>query len=111
MFHPLSYFSNHTLTLSSSELHPNGHPLPFSHPDHTRLSVWVLDGEPVHGELLEFAMSPNNLEHTLVLLTVSMTTPWAIMDQLHTWASTLQDHIDKLNLDPDYFKERQDKSE
>ncbi|KAK8384507.1 hypothetical protein O3P69_009360 [Scylla paramamosain] len=77
--------------------------------DHTRLSVWVLDGEPVHGELLEYAMSPKNLEHTLVLLTVSMTTPWGIMDQLHTWASTLQDHIDKLNLDPDYFKERQDK--
>ncbi|XP_045137774.1 cytoplasmic dynein 1 light intermediate chain 2-like isoform X4 [Portunus trituberculatus] len=77
--------------------------------DHTRLSVWVLDGEPVHGELLEYAMSPKNLEHTLILLTVSMTTPWGIMDQLHTWASTLQDHIDKLNLDPDYFKERQDK--
>ncbi|XP_050689112.1 cytoplasmic dynein 1 light intermediate chain 2-like isoform X3 [Eriocheir sinensis] len=77
--------------------------------DHTRLSVWVLDGEPVHGELLEYAVNPTNLEHTLVLLTVSMTTPWAIMDQLHTWASTLQDHIDKLNLDPDHFKERQDK--
>lgn len=32
------------------------------------------------------------------------------MDQLHTWASTLQDHIDKINLDPDKFKDRQDKS-
>ncbi|KAG0719558.1 Cytoplasmic dynein 1 light intermediate chain 2 [Chionoecetes opilio] len=77
--------------------------------DHTRLSVWVLDGDPVHGELLEYAMHPASLEHTLVLLSVSMTTPWHIMDQLHTWASTLQDHIDKLNLEPDYFKDRQDK--
>lgn len=79
-------------------------------PDHTRLSVWVLDGDPVHGELLEFAVDGENLEHTLVLLTVSMTTPWGIMDQLHTWASTLQDHIDKLTLDPDKFKDLQDRS-
>ncbi|KAK4302662.1 hypothetical protein Pmani_025263 [Petrolisthes manimaculis] len=77
--------------------------------DHTRLSVWVLDGEPVHGELLEYAVDGDNLEHTLVLLTVSMTTPWGIMDQLHTWASTLQDHIDKLTLDPDKFKDQQDR--
>ncbi|XP_071517692.1 cytoplasmic dynein 1 light intermediate chain 2-like, partial [Panulirus ornatus] len=79
--------------------------------DHTRLSVWVLDGDPKHAELLEFAVNPDNLEHTLVLLTVSMTTPWAVMDQLHTWASTLQDHIDKLNFDPDKFKDQQEKSE
>ncbi|XP_042224102.1 cytoplasmic dynein 1 light intermediate chain 2-like isoform X2 [Homarus americanus] len=77
--------------------------------DHTRLSVWVLDGDPKHAELLEFSVNADNLEHTLVLLSVSMTTPWAIMDQLHTWASTLQDHIDKLNLDPDKFKEQQDR--
>lgn len=69
-----------------------------------------MDGDPKHAELLEFAVNEDNLEHTLVLLTVSMTTPWAIMDQLHTWASTLQDHIDKLNIDPDKFKEQQNKS-
>lgn len=40
-----------------------------------------------------------------------MTTPWAIMDQLHTWASTLQDHIDKLKLNPEAFVEQQQKSE
>lgn len=82
----------------------------ISFSDHTRLSVWVLDGDPKHAELLEFAVNADNLEHTLVLLTVSMTAPWGIMDQLHTWASTLQDHIDKINLDPDKFKDRQDKS-
>lgn len=98
------------MVLNSTQTTTPSHPL-SPPPDHTRLSVWVLDGEPVHGELLEFAVSGTSLEHTLVLLTVSMTTPWAIMDQLHTWASTLQDHIDKLNLDPDHFKERQDKSE
>ncbi|CAL4063467.1 unnamed protein product, partial [Meganyctiphanes norvegica] len=77
--------------------------------DHTRLSVWTLDGDPAHAELLEFAVNDRLLEHTLVVLTVSMTTPWGIMDQLHTWASTLQDHIDKLTLDPDKFQEQQQK--
>ncbi|RXG72386.1 Cytoplasmic dynein 1 light intermediate chain 2 [Armadillidium vulgare] len=75
----------------------------------TRLGVWILDGDPNHSELLEFAVNEKNLEHTLVLLTVSMTTPWAIMDQLHTWASTLQDHIDKLKIDPDKYLEQQKK--
>ncbi|XP_076042087.1 dynein light intermediate chain isoform X2 [Oratosquilla oratoria] len=77
--------------------------------DHTRLSVWVLDGDPHHAELLEFALNEDNFEDTLVMLTVSMTTPWGIMDQLHTWASTLQDHLDKLNIDPDVLKEKQNR--
>ncbi|MCL4121100.1 UNVERIFIED_CONTAM: hypothetical protein GTU68_014305, partial [Idotea baltica] len=75
----------------------------------TRLGVWILDGDPKHSELLEYAVNEKNLEHTLVVLAVSMTTPWAIMDQLHTWASTLQDHIDKLNLDPESFLDQQKK--
>ena len=73
--------------------------------------MWILDGDPKHDELLEFAVNENNLDDTLVILTVSMTTPWAIMDQLHTWASTLQDHIDKLKIDPSIFKDQQNRSE
>ena len=40
-----------------------------------------------------------------------MTTPWNIMDQLQTWASMLQDHIDKLALSAERTKALQRESE
>ncbi|XP_045511723.1 cytoplasmic dynein 1 light intermediate chain 2 [Colias croceus] len=69
--------------------------------DHTRLSVWVLDGDPGHTNLLKFALNEDTFPHTLVIFTVAMTTPWGILDQLHTWAAVLGDHIDKLDLTPE----------
>nr|XP_032529912.1 cytoplasmic dynein 1 light intermediate chain 1-like [Danaus plexippus plexippus] len=69
--------------------------------DHTRLSVWVLDGDPGHTNLLKFALNEETFPHTLVMLTVAMTTPWGILDQLQSWASVLGDHIDKLDLTPE----------
>jgi Dynein light intermediate chain (DLIC). len=70
----------------------------FSSSDHTRLGVWILDGEPAHSNLLRFALNQETLPHTMVMLVVSMTTPWNIIDELHNWASVLQDHIDSLNI-------------
>ena len=69
--------------------------------DQTRLSVWVLDGDPGHANLLRFALSQERFPHTLVMLVAAMTTPWAILDQLQAWAALLGDHIDKLPLDND----------
>ncbi|XP_045458869.1 cytoplasmic dynein 1 light intermediate chain 2 [Melitaea cinxia] len=69
--------------------------------DHTRLSVWVLDGDPGHTNLLKFALNEETFQHTLVILTVAMTTPWGVLDQLQSWASVLGDHIDKLDLTPE----------
>ncbi|CAK1603534.1 unnamed protein product [Parnassius mnemosyne] len=69
--------------------------------DHTRLSVWVLDGDPGHTNLLKFALNEETFPHTLVIFTVAMTTPWGILDQLQSWASALGDHIDKLNFTPE----------
>ncbi|XP_043276405.1 cytoplasmic dynein 1 light intermediate chain 1 isoform X3 [Venturia canescens] len=69
--------------------------------DQTRLSVWVLDGDPGHANLLRFALSQERYPHTLVMLVAAMTTPWAILDQLQAWAALLGDHIDKLGLDND----------
>ncbi|XP_015126823.1 cytoplasmic dynein 1 light intermediate chain 1 isoform X1 [Diachasma alloeum] len=69
--------------------------------DQTRLSVWVLDGDPGHANLLRFALSPERFPHTLVMLVAAMTTPWALLDQLQAWAALLGDHIDKLPLDND----------
>lgn len=68
--------------------------------DTTRLGVWVLDGDPGHTNLLRFALNESNFAHTLVILTVSMTQPWAWLDQLNHWIKVLSDHIESLGLDP-----------
>ncbi|XP_023345071.1 cytoplasmic dynein 1 light intermediate chain 1 isoform X2 [Eurytemora carolleeae] len=75
--------------------------------DHTRLSHWILDGDTSHTNLLTFALTEENYADTTVLLCVSMTTPWNIMDQLQNWASLLQDHIDKLPLSGEEVKKYQ----
>lgn len=77
--------------------------------DHTRLSVWVLDGDPSHAHLLRFALSEESFPHTLVMFVVAMTTPWGILDQLQTWATVLQDHIDRLKIDVDDLQEARHK--
>ncbi|XP_056648252.1 cytoplasmic dynein 1 light intermediate chain 2 [Diorhabda sublineata] len=74
--------------------------------DHTRLSVWVLDGDPAHVDLLKFALNEETFQETLVILTVSMTTPWGILEQLQHWASVLADYLDKLKLDIDLRQAR-----
>lgn len=66
--------------------------------DTTRLGVWVLDGDPGHTNLLKFALNERNYAHTLVILTVSMTTPWSWLDQFHYWVKILADHVDKLDI-------------
>jgi len=78
--------------------------------DHTRLSHWILDGDTSHANLLSFALTEQNYSDTTVLLCVSMTTPWNIMDQLQNWASLLQDHIDKLPLSGEDVKKFQTNS-
>ncbi|XP_018562021.1 cytoplasmic dynein 1 light intermediate chain 2 isoform X2 [Anoplophora glabripennis] len=74
--------------------------------DHTRLSVWVLDGDPAHDDLLKFALNEETFQDTLVILTVAMTTPWGILEQLQHWASVLADHLDKLKLEVDLRQSR-----
>lgn len=78
-------------------------------PDHTHLAVWLLDGDPSHAHLLRYALTEESYTNTLVMLTVSMTTPWAMLDQLREWASLLQDHIDKLPFSAEAIREHQHK--
>lgn len=68
--------------------------------DMTRLSVWVLDGDPGHTNLLHYALNETNYAHTLVILTVSMTQPWGWLEQLNQWIKALSQHIESLQLDP-----------
>ncbi|XP_023234140.1 cytoplasmic dynein 1 light intermediate chain 2-like isoform X1 [Centruroides sculpturatus] len=66
--------------------------------DHTRLGVWVVDGDPWHRNLLKFVLNDETLPHTTVLLTASMTQPWNILESLQNWALILDEHIDRLRL-------------
>ncbi|XP_037085323.1 cytoplasmic dynein 1 light intermediate chain 1-like [Pollicipes pollicipes] len=75
----------------------------------TRLSVWMLDGDPAHAHLLQYALGPESVANTALMLTVAMTTPWDVLDQLHAWAAVIQDHVDSLNLSADTVRERQHK--
>lgn len=73
--------------------------------DVTRLGVWVLDGDVGHSNLLKFALNKSNYEHTLVILMVSMTTPWSWQDQLHHWVKLLSQHVDSLKIDSNVRKQ------
>uniref|UniRef100_A0A182MZP3 Dynein light intermediate chain n=1 Tax=Anopheles dirus TaxID=7168 RepID=A0A182MZP3_9DIPT len=69
--------------------------------DVTRLGVWILDGDAGHNNLLKYALNEQNFPHTLVILTLSMTTPWSLVDQLQHWMKILDDHIASLKIDPE----------
>ena len=74
--------------------------------DLTRLGVWILDGDAGHHNLLKYALNEKNCAHTLVLLTVSMTTPWSWMDQLQHWVQVLDEHVQSsLKLSPEEKKD------
>lgn len=64
-----------------------------------------MDGDPALAHLLRFALSAETFPHTTVVFVVAMTTPWSLLEQLENWASTLQDHIDKLNIPSDQMQE------
>uniref|UniRef100_A0A182WHA7 Dynein light intermediate chain n=1 Tax=Anopheles minimus TaxID=112268 RepID=A0A182WHA7_9DIPT len=66
--------------------------------DVTRLSVWILEDDPAYNNLLKFALNEESFSHTLVLLTVSMSTPWNWMDQLQYWTKILTDHVAGLKI-------------
>ncbi|XP_058059179.1 cytoplasmic dynein 1 light intermediate chain 1-like [Anopheles bellator] len=69
--------------------------------DATRLGMWTLDGDPGHRNLLKYALNELSYAHTLVIVTLSMKTPWNWLDQLQYWMKVLEDHIAGLPLEPD----------
>ncbi|KAK2190337.1 hypothetical protein NP493_84g05025 [Ridgeia piscesae] len=69
--------------------------------DHTRLGVWILDGDLHHRGLLKFAVTQENLSDTCVLLVASMAQPWSLMESLEKWAEVLSTHIDRLKVAPE----------
>lgn len=75
--------------------------------DMTRLGVWILDGDPGHTNLLRYALNETNYAHTLIILTVSMTTPWSWLEQMNHWIKILDDHVKSLKLTAEEREEAQ----
>ena len=64
-----------------------------------------MDGDPHHTGLLKFALPEDSFQNTVVLLVVSMTNPWSVMDNLKKWTTLLQDHIDRLKIPREKLRE------
>ena len=79
--------------------------------DSTRLGVWILDGDPLHKNLLQFALTPKCIKNTLVVQVVDMSRPWTIMESLRSWTEVLREHIHSLKLQPKERNEMEERSE
>lgn len=77
--------------------------------DSTKLGTWILDGDPKHTELLNFALTEQNFEHSCCLLVASMSQPWNIIRSLEKWATILERHIDKIDIKHTKLKQCQQK--
>ncbi len=74
------------------------------------MGVWILDGDVVcSSPLLKFAIKPDTLENTILILVASMTQPWSLLSTLKKWATVVEEHIDRLKLDPTRLQELRDR--
>lgn len=77
--------------------------------DSTKLGAWILDGDLKHVDLLHFALTESNFEHSCCLIVASMAKPWNIMRSLEKWTKVLESHIESLNISPAKLKQCQQK--
>lgn len=82
----------------------------FLSSDLTRLSVWVLDGDPGNTNYLKYALTEKNFPHTLVILTVSMTAPWSWQKQLEHWTKIVKERLEQINISPGDVNFQQNKT-
>ena len=73
--------------------------------DTARCGVWILAGDEDHYDLLKFALTPDNFEHTMGLIVIDMSQPWTIMENLNKWTEVLRRHIDTLRIPPEKMQE------
>ncbi len=58
--------------------------------------------------LLKFAIKPETLENTVVILVASMTQPWSLLSTLKKWTTLIEEHIDRLQIDPTRLRQMRD---
>ncbi|VDP93623.1 unnamed protein product [Echinostoma caproni] len=76
-----------------------------------QLGIWSLDGDPAQSHLLKFALNEPSVWHTMLLICVSLTDPWSIMNELQMWLRIVQQHVVRLNLAPGEMKALRDSIE
>lgn len=73
------------------------------------MGVWILDGDAAcSAPLLKFAIKPESLEDSVLILVASMTQPWSLLSTLQKWTTLVEEHIDRLKLDPSRLREMRD---
>ena len=74
--------------------------------DTPKLGVWILDGDVAcSAPLLKFAIKPDTLENTVLILVASMTQPWSLLSTLKKRTTLVEEHLDRLKIDPTRLQE------
>ncbi len=74
------------------------------------MGVWIFDGDvSCSSPLLKFAIKPDTLENTILILVASMTQPWSLLSTLKKWITLVEEHIDRLKIDPIRLQELRDR--
>lgn len=72
--------------------------------------MWILDGDVAcSAPLLKFALKADTLESSVLILVASMTQPWSLLSTLKKWTSLVEEHLDRLGLDPARLRELRDR--
>ncbi|XP_015751671.1 PREDICTED: cytoplasmic dynein 1 light intermediate chain 1-like [Acropora digitifera] len=77
--------------------------------DSTRLGVWILDGDPLHKNLLQYALTVKSINNAVIVQVVDISRPWTIMESLHSWTEVLREHIHSLKLPPKELNEMEER--
>jgi len=58
--------------------------------------IWELGGGRVFTDLLNIAITPQSLPHTLAIVVIDLSKPWRLVDDLAFWLTTLRQHANKI---------------
>ncbi|EGC34618.1 dynein light intermediate chain [Dictyostelium purpureum] len=58
-----------------------------------RINYWSLEGESSQNDLLKFALSKENIENSMVIITLDFSQPWLLVESLKKWLGILEEHI------------------
>ncbi|CAM2698002.1 unnamed protein product [Rotaria socialis] len=77
--------------------------------DNPKLGVWILDGNVAcSAPLLKFAIKPETIENTMLILVASMAQPWSLLSTLKKWTALIEEHVAQLKIDPTRLREMHD---
>jgi dynein light intermediate chain 1 len=54
-------------------------------------------------------MKPETIENAVLILVASMTQPWSLLSTLKKWTILIEEHIDRLKIDPTRLREMRDR--